>query len=105
MLTLRSYADDDLASKAPPAPQVQEVPAAAPAPVHDDYGNTANGYEGGGGGGGGQANNEVDDDDDDDVDFNLGNGSTSVAPHDDTPSYSAPAPAPMTKGPNAKEDG
>lgn len=63
------------------------------------------------GGGDSHMNTEEYDDDDDDVDFNLGNGPTTTAPHHDdkpasTPSYSTPAPLPApTKGPNAKEDG
>ncbi|KAK4104626.1 hypothetical protein N658DRAFT_184201 [Parathielavia hyrcaniae] len=56
---------------------------------------------------------EEEEEDDDDIDFNLGNGpSVAVShrdyddQHDEKASYSAPpAPAPPTKGPNAKEDG
>lgn len=50
---------------------------------------------------------EAEEEDDDDIDFNLGNGPSTVVMHqDEKPAYNAaPAPAPTTKGPNAKEDG
>lgn len=54
--------------------------------------------------------NYEEDDEDDDVDFNLGNGSVPTAQYSSerpshTPMPSAPAPAPIARGPNSKEDG
>ncbi|KXX80553.1 Nuclear polyadenylated RNA-binding protein 4 [Madurella mycetomatis] len=104
------YNDDEPASKPAAAQEPDQYSAvqAAAETKHDDAEDTGQ-YQDHNGGDTSQMRyeEEAEEDDDDDIDFNLGNGPSTVVTHqDEKPAYNAPpTPAPTAKGPNAKEDG